>query len=163
MNSPYPKHQYIRTQDPEPSSIKPPEELVNAMNRSHEILFSASTIFPLTLFPDTVTVDREKLTLTKRMFFRVAESMSIRIEDILNVTADVGPFFGSFKISTRFFDPEKPYAVNYLSRDDVIRLKQIVQGYIIAIQERIDCSSYSARDLAKILTQLGHGGLSQEI
>jgi hypothetical protein len=138
-------------------------ELTRAVNRSHEILFSASTAFPFTLFPDTVTVDREKLTLTKRLFFRVAESMSIRIEDILNVTADVGPFFGSVKISTRFFDPHKPYTVNYFWRQDAIRLKRIIQGYIIAIQEKIDCSALSAKELANMLNNLGHGGLSGEI
>lgn len=138
-------------------------ELFDAVNRSHEVLFSANTIFPLTLFPDTATVDREKLTITRRRFFGVAESMSIRIEDILNVTADVGPFWGSFKISTRFFDPHKPYTVNYFWRHDVIRLKRIIQGYIIAIHEKIDCSAFSARELAKMLDELGHGGLSQEI
>jgi predicted transcriptional regulator len=170
MNNIYPKHRYMQRNMPrrymqsqEAEATKPPEELVNAVNRSHEILYSASTVFPFTLFPDTATIDREKLTLTKRMFFGTAETMSIRIDDILNVTADVGPFFGSIKISTRFFDLEKPYAMDYLKRKDAMKLKQIIQGYIIAIQERIDCSAYSSKDLARMLMQLGSGGLGQEI
>jgi hypothetical protein len=97
------------------------------------------------------------------MFFRVAESMSIRIADILNVTADVGPIFGSLKIATRFFDPQKPYAVKYLWRDDAIKLKGIVQGYIIALQNEVDCSALSPQELSKKLQDLGQGALSEEI
>lgn len=161
MANVFPKHRYMSPR--EPQSMKAPEELIGAVGRSQEVLFSASTMFPFTLFPDTATVDREKLTLTKRSFFGVAEAMSIRIEDILNVTADVGPLFGSIKIATRFFDLRKPYTMSYLSVSDATKLKRIILGYIIAIQEKIDCSSYSAKDLTNMLTELGHGGLKQEI
>jgi hypothetical protein len=90
--------------------------------------------------------------------------MSIRIEDILNVTVDVGPFFGSLVISTRFFDNDnrKPYKVNYLTRSDALRLKRIIQGYIIATQQQIDCSSIGTKELATMLDQLGQGQGSTE-
>ncbi|HSX27815.1 MAG TPA: hypothetical protein VLG25_03475 [Patescibacteria group bacterium] len=139
------------------------EELSKAVSHSHEVLATATTVFPLTIFPDSVTIDREKLTITRRTFFRVAESMSIRIADILNVTTDVGPFFGALKISTRFFDPHKPYAVKYLWRDDAIKLKGILQGYIIALQKEIDCSALSTGQLTAMLEDLGTGALREEI
>ena len=127
-----------------------------AIGGSQEPLITATTVFPFTLFPDTVTVDREKLTVAHREFFRVAELVSIRIEDILNVTADVGPFFGSLQIATRFFDhPAKPYAINFLWRKDAQRIKRILQGYVIAIQKKIDCSMFNARELRNLLDQLG--------
>lgn len=157
------QHPTVAPQQETADTVKPPEELINAANRSHEVLFTASTLFPFTLFPDSITVDREKVTLTKRQFFGIAEAMSIRVEDILNVTVDVGPFFGAIKISTRFFDPDKPYAMNYLKRADAMTLKQIIQGYVIAIQEKIDCSAYSAEDLTLVLKELGSGGLKKEI
>jgi hypothetical protein len=134
------------------------KELQKAVNNAQDILVSASTVFPFTLFPDTVCVDREKLTIAHRMFFRVAEVMSIRIEDILNVTADVGPFFGSLKISTRFFDTRHPYTINYLWRSDALRIKRIMQGYIIALQKGVDCSTLGAHQLAAMLDTLGQGG-----
>lgn len=132
-------------------------ELHKAVTGSHEVLASASTVFPFSFFPDTVTLDREKVTITHRVFFQVAEVMSIRIEDILNVTANFGPFFGSLKISTRFFDPDKPYEVNYFWRKDALRLKRILQGYIIAIQKQIDCSALTAKELTQVLDELGQG------
>jgi hypothetical protein len=131
-------------------------ELTQAIHQSHEVLVKAVTSFPFTLFPDTVTLDREKLTISHREFFMTGEVMSIRIKDILNVTADVGPFFGSLKITTRFFNNgEKPYTVKYLSRRDALRLKRVLQGYIIAEQKKIDCSTLKTKELVQMLDNLG--------
>jgi hypothetical protein len=145
---------------PTPQAMTPEQsvaELKKVVGNAHQILLSATTVFPFTLFPDTLTLDREKLTISHRLFFRVAEVISIRIEDILNVTADVGPFFGSVKISTRFFDAQKPYHVNYLWRHDALRIKRVTQGYIIAMQKGIDCSSLESHQLADMLDKLGQG------
>jgi hypothetical protein len=38
------------------------DELSRIVSHSHEVLATATTVFPFTWFPDTVTVDREKLT-----------------------------------------------------------------------------------------------------
>src|SRR5919202_2643109 len=43
--------------------------LKKLVRRSHEILVSARTVFPLTLFPHTIVLDRTKITITKRNFF----------------------------------------------------------------------------------------------
>ena len=141
---------------------KPPEQqLKEAIGHASDMLLSASTVFPFTMFPDTVTIDRSKLSVTKRFFFAVSEAFSIRIEDILNVTADTGPFFGSVQITTRFFTTEKkPYSVNYLWRSDALRIKRILQGYIIATTKNIDCSSMPAKKLAQMLDELGKGAPS---
>ncbi|HZM63835.1 MAG TPA: hypothetical protein VFB59_01750 [Candidatus Saccharimonadales bacterium] len=138
-------------------------ELNQAIIGSHQALVEATTVFPFTLIPDSIIVDREKLTVAHRIFFRVAEVISIRIEDILNVTADVGPFFGSLKISTRFFDPDKPYNVNFLWRSDALKIKRIMQGYIIAIQKGIDMSMLATPELAKLLDELGKADPNDEI
>lgn len=135
------------------------QELTKAIGGAHEILFSASTIFPFTLFPDTISIDRTKLSIAHRVFFKVAEVTSIRVEDILNVTASVGPFFGSIKITTRFYDKdiEKQYEIHYLTRADALRIKRIMQGYIIALRRKIDCSILPTHELAQLLDQLGQG------
>lgn len=134
-------------------------ELAKAVGGAQEILASATTVFPFTLFPDTVTVDRTKLTLAHRAFFGIAEVVSIRVEDILNVMANVGPFFGSLQVSTRYFDSNthKPYTVNWLWRKDAQRIKRILQGYIVAKKEKVDCSALSAKELATMLDRLGSG------
>lgn len=142
---------------------KAAEELVQAIGDSQDVLARATTVFPLTLFPDTVTIDRSKLTITRRDFFKSAEVLSIRIEDILNVTASVGPIFGSIKIATRFFDPDKPYTVDHFKRADALRIKRIVQGYLIAKQKDIDCSALSTQELAKTLDELGKVATEEKV
>lgn len=130
-------------------------KLRDAIGASNDVLYRAETIFPLTLFPTTLTLDRAKITITERNFFKTGEIQTIRIEDILNVTAQVGPLFGSVKITTRFFNPEKPYIVEKLQRADALRLKRILQGYLIARQNKIDCSKLSTAELARTLDELG--------
>lgn len=138
------------------------EQLKQAIGGSHEVLAVARTVFPFTLFPDTITIDRAKMSVAHRSFFRVAEVMSIRIEDILHITANVGPFFGSLKIAIRYMGADKTsdassYEVNYLWREDALRIKRIMQGYIIATKRGIDCSALSTSELAHLLNQLGEG------
>ena len=134
-------------------------ELHHAINQAQEVIVRAKTTFPFTFFPDTIILDREKLTITHKFFFLTAETMSIRIKDILNVTADVGPFFGSVKFTTRYFNnmnhDDQHYTVKYLSRHDALRLKRITQGYIIALQKKIDCSTLSTAELTHMLDNLG--------
>lgn len=138
-----------------PEKSKAAQELVESIGDSHDVLVRAKTVFPLTLFPDTLTIDRAKLTITHRDFFGAGEVLTISIEDILNVTATVGPFFGSVIIATRFFDLNKPYKVDHFWRADALKIKRIMQGYIIAKQKKIDCSALSTKELAKMLDELG--------
>lgn len=132
------------------------QELTDAIGGAHEVLVSATTVFPFTLFPDTLTVDRTNLTVTRRSFFKVAEVMTIRIQDVLNVTGYVGPFFGSVHITTRFF-VYKPYEVNFFWREDAMKVQRIMQGYIIAKQNDIDTSVLTTKELAGMLDELGRG------
>jgi hypothetical protein len=155
---PFLNHSRVGAQLPsskEAEKQKVAHDLVEAIGDSHDVLARATAVFPLALFPDTITVDRTKLTITHRDFFKVGEVLSIGIEDILNITATVGPFFGSIKISTRFFDPNKPYEVDHFWRKDALKIKRIVQGYIIARQKNIDCSALSTKELAATLDRLG--------
>jgi hypothetical protein len=138
-----------RTLTPEESK----QELREAITGSNEILASATTV--LTLFPDTLTVDRAKLNVTHRTFFQAAEVVSMRIEDVLNVTATVGPFLGTVKITSRVLNSEDPFTIGKFWRDDAMRLKHITQGYVIALQRNIDCSSLETHELATMLERLG--------
>lgn len=129
------------------------QELREAIKGSLEVLATASTVF--TLFPDTMTVDRAKVTITKRLFVRAADIMSMRIEDVLNVTCTVGPFFGTVTLVSRVMNSDQTSTIGRFWRSDAIRLKRIIQGYVIALQRGIDCSALGTVELAKMLEDLG--------
>jgi len=146
-------------QKPKPSEVKKTTdklELVDVAGESHELLFKTNTVFPFTLFPDTVTLDREKLSFATRFFFSVAQVTSVPIRDILSVEVDVGPFFGSVRTASRYF-VTNPKSVRFLWRGDAIKLQRLLQGYIIAHERKIDCSKIDKNELIKLLTDLGGG------
>jgi ketosteroid isomerase-like protein len=141
------------------------KRLRRAVGRADEVIATATTVFPFTLFPDKITIDREKITIAHRFFFRVSETISLRIEDVLHVAADVGPFFGSLRLTSRFFDnnaQQQPYRVNYLWREDAQRLKRILQGYLIARKNNIDCAKLSTKQLRESLDKLGQSPETEE-
>ncbi|MDB5165579.1 MAG: hypothetical protein JWM00_469 [Candidatus Saccharibacteria bacterium] len=133
------------------------KKLNKIVAQSKEILAIAQTVMlPNNLFPDTLVVDRTKVTITIRTFFWSSSVISIRIEDILNVTTSVGPLFGSLTISSRVMNSTDHYQINYFWRRDAIRLKQVLQGYMIAVHNTVDTSHLTKDELIEKLVELGH-------
>jgi len=137
------------------SSQTKQKELQKIVTQSHEVLMVANTVFPITLFPDTVTVDRTKVTITRRDFFWSSDVMSIRIEDVLNVSASVGPLFGSLTVASRVMSTIDHFQINHFWRNDAIRLKHIIQGYVIAQHNKIDTAHLSRKELIDTIVELG--------
>jgi hypothetical protein len=133
------------------------EELYKAAIKSNDILYKASSVFPFNLFPDTITIDREKVSIANRVFFRVAQMHSIRIDDILSIEGNVGPFFGSIKVTSKYF-VKSPRLINFLTREDARNVQWILQGYTVARQKEIDCSKIETNELIRMLMELGQEG-----
>lgn len=138
------------------SADKAQPSLDTIVRMSNQVLDEAKTVFPMTLFPDTITLDRTKLTVTRKTFFMTGRVISIHIEDVLNVAVGVGPLFGSLTIAIKGLTSEDHFSINYLWRSDAVRLKHIIQGYINAIHDNIDTKQLEKGDLVKILNELGH-------
>lgn len=153
-----PDSQAAKTPEAAPSTKKQQSEkdLKKIVSQSHEVLMSASTVFPFSLFPDTITIDRTKVTITRRDFLWSSDVLSIRIEDVLNVQATVGPLFGSLTIASRVMSTVDHFQVRHLWRGDSLRLKQIIQGYVIAQHNKIDTSHLHKKELIETLIELGH-------
>ncbi len=126
------------------------------VRKSHEILASARTVFLIKLFPDDIVIDRTKITITKRSFFWSSSVVSIRVEDILNVSTDVGPLFGSVSIASRVMNSIDHFQISYLWRGDAIYIKHIIQGYVFALQNNVDVGKLPKKELLDMLNELGH-------
>ena len=147
------------------ASIRPPwlqsdagqERLDNMLHCSRDILARAQTvILPNNLFPDTIVVDRTKITITQMTFFWSYNTLSIRFEDLLNIETSLGPFFGSLKISSRVMNSTDHYDINFFWRKDAIYLKHIIQGYMTIVHNKIDVSHMDKDELLSHVLELGH-------
>lgn len=140
----------------QPKKDKDAQDLEEVLVRSNQVLASAKSVFPWTLFPDTIILDRTKLTIIKRDFFMTEDVMSIRIEDILNVSVAVGPIFGSITIATRVMSSTDHFTLRHFLREDVMHLKHMIQGYVIARHNNIACDHLTYDELIHTLRELGH-------
>lgn len=147
---------FVAPEDSHASNLRKIDKLRNLAKRSHEVLVSANTVFPITVFPDTVIVDRTRVTIINRIFFFTARTVSIQIEDILNVSCGVGPFFGSLTISVRVMNSTDHFEIDHFWRYDALRLKHIIQGYMIAKNNDVDMTQLSREELIDHLNELGH-------
>ncbi|HSW79020.1 MAG TPA: hypothetical protein VLF88_03340 [Candidatus Babeliales bacterium] len=143
-------------QQDEKKAEQGPEELLEVTESSQEILYEAQTVFPFTLFPDSITLDREKITIADRFFWRTATITSVPVSEILSAQASVGPFFGSLHMVFSFFaDNQK--TLKFLWRQDAIELQRMLHGYIIAHKKEINTSTMELEDLKTLLHELGSG------
>lgn len=130
------------------------DELKKAVAHSSEVLASAKTIFPF-LFPHEIILDRTKITIVKRNFFWSSDVVSIRIEDILNVSASVGPLFGSVTVASRVMSSIDHFEIDRFWNTDAARLKQVILGYLIARKNGIRTDHLSCKELVETLYELG--------
>lgn len=119
-----------------------------------DVLYKADTVFPFTIFPDTITIDREKLSIAYHIFFRVAKVTSTPLDDIEAVDANVGPFFGSLRVTSRFF-VNNTRVVRFLTREDTLHIQSILQGYKLAKEKNVNFSEISKNELVMMLMELG--------
>jgi hypothetical protein len=146
----------------EPKQENELEKLQEAAKESHDILYRAKAIFPFDLFPDIITLDRHKLTIVNRSFFKVETTTSVELGNIMNVQADMGPLFGTLLITSEHF-VNNTQTVQYLRRDDVLKMQQLLQGALIANKENIDINKIGTADLIKLLNDLGKGEFNKPI
>lgn len=124
--------------------------------RRPELLADVQSAFPFTLFPDNINIDRRKITVIHRAFLGKTIVVSVPLADIHRVELSTGPVLGSLKIMAKFFD-DKPVTVNFLKKSDAFLVKRLLDGFIIAIERNIDCSSMPKGELIAMLKGLGQG------
>lgn len=149
---------YVRTppQIKGSSADKQTEKMAKVLDTADEELLEVDSIFPLQLFPDSLRIDRQKVILTRRVFFSVAQIINIQIEDLQAIEADIGPLFGSISITTKQFS-NTVNKIHTLARDDVMRAQHLLQGFIIANKKKLDYSKIEKQQLIAMLEELGRG------
>ena len=133
-------------------------DLVGLLGGSDENLLSIHTVFPFVLIADTLKIDRQKLTVVHKAFFGASQTASIRLKDLRNVQADIGPLFGSITLTSQHFQ-NNTQTVKYLRRKDIIEAQRLLQGFMIAHEAQIDTDNIGHVELKSLLNKLGQENL----
>jgi hypothetical protein len=161
-----PKHNVNKKDDDQNADLKALDKLAHTTAKGTDTLFKAESVFPFTLFPDTVILDRDKLSIIERRFFKTATTSTVRVEDILSADVNVGPFFGSVQVVPRVFtyqmsqkqqhgEEPAPATVRYLWKHDALKLNKLINGYMIARLKKINTTKIPPKKLADLLCELG--------
>jgi hypothetical protein len=147
--------QLMLVKDKKQKELDDANQLKKAVKKSHQVLASARTVFPMTLFPDSIIVDRTKISIIKRDFFWTSNVISFQIEDLLNVSCAVGPVFGSLTIASRVMSTVDHFYINYLWRGDALFFKSLIQGHIIAKNNKLETDHLTRQETIDTLLELG--------
>lgn len=106
------------------------ESLSNLVAKSKNVLLIVSSIFPLDLFPDILTIDKNKVNIIHNTFFGELHAHSILIEDIIKVTVNTNPFFATLHITDSSNLTFPQFTIHKLKIRDALFAHNLIQGLI---------------------------------
>ena len=133
------------------------KKLKQAVKDTHRILAHSQSVFPFKIFPESITVDRQKLTIVYKRFFNSHQTIGVPLENVKNIQADLGPMVGSLTVTSDLFI-NNTQTVSCLPRKDARDIQRLVQGITAAISEGIDLGKIEdTEQLKDLLCKLGEG------
>lgn len=118
------------------------------------VLFRARAVFPFDFWPDEVVVEKSKITINRYVFLGFQEILTVAIDDIFSVEVDTSPILAAINISTRL--PMTPIiTISHLLNSDALKLQAIIQGLLIAKNERINIADLTPGETLAQARRLG--------
>lgn len=142
--------------EPRDSPEQIEQQVDDIERKSTQILFRTRTVFPFDFFPDTLTINANKIDVVKSQFFASSQTTSIPLRDIANVEVQTAPFFATLRIINIRY-PMHPIVLTYLRKKRAIKAKNIIDGLLIAVSQGTDLSRIEPD---KFLRQIEEAGKS---
>lgn len=130
------------------------QKLADLVDVDHQALLICRTVFPFDLFPDTISIDRNKITISKRFFFYQRSIQSIIVTDLLTIVVEETLLLASLKIVDRLFHQDAIEIAN-LRKGDARKIRWLLEGLIIGKKEKVDFTKISNEELVPKLVQIG--------
>lgn len=130
------------------------QKLEELINKNALILYKTSTVFPFDLFPDTLIIYTDQISLITREFFFSGRTSNTPIEDLADVKLDVSIIFAKLSIVEKGA-PGNLTDIRFLWRDQALKAHSILQGLIVGQKKKIDFSKIKTPDLVDQIRELG--------
>lgn len=124
-------------------------------------LFRADSVFPFTLFTDTIIIDTTKISISKKQMFATEYISTIPLKDLSDINVQTFLFLGTVYIkympqseSPGMNEPVTIHIQN-IRRGAAIKVKNILKGVLVAKAEEIDISTLSPDEIKEVLHKFG--------
>jgi len=130
------------------------QSLEQFVKENNPTLLEISTVFPFILFPDTLRIDLQKVSIIHSEFFWSKREETINISDILAVSVESGPLFATFIIKTKFFT-QKPLRIRYLIKSEASIARRIIHGLMLVKKKKIRIEEAEPSKIIAMLEEVG--------
>lgn len=131
---------------------KDTQKLQAMASGTDEVLLEISSVFPFQLFPDTVILDKNKVSIVHRalLFKRI---FPLLYTDIQTVRVNKSILFSALEFEVRGYD-RNPRPVTHLDPLEAEKAERYILGLVNAKRERVDLSRVDG--IKKTLAKLGN-------
>lgn len=123
------------------------------LNKTGQILMQFQTSFPFDLFPDRVTIDMNKVTISKREFFSSEIVTSIPAKEIKDISVSTAGFLATLTILTQ--SSPDPIVIEKIKKQDALRARRVLQALIMTEKENIQLTKVKTDNLVDKLETIG--------
>lgn len=134
------------------------KRLKSLVGQTQKVLLKITAVFPFDFFPDSITVDENKINIISRDFFFSEDVHSVLLEDITDLHVNTNPFFATLEIvdSSNYRFPII-FKVNFLRISEALHARKLIQGLIVARNQKLDLGHVHLKthDLENNLEKIG--------
>lgn len=128
------------------------QAIQDLVNKSNRILLKISSVFPFQLFPSTIVVEENRITIIRRQLYS-SQVHSVDIKNITNVFLFTGLFFAQLTVVSNTFIRNQ-IMVPKLHKNEAILMRRLIEGLRLFTSKNIDTSEYEIPELIEKLKQL---------
>jgi hypothetical protein len=146
----------VKSSESNKSKRKAKEKVEKLLDKTEKPLFQIKAVFPFQLFPDSVIIDRAKVTYALYLFFYSRRYFPILIENIRTVWVTTNLFFGALTVEIKGLElRDQQKTVEHLWKADAIKAHRIITGLIAIHEEKIDITSLSNQEVLEMTEKIG--------
>lgn len=134
--------------------IEQRHKLNDLIKKQRRILYRLKTVFPVSLFPDEMTIEDDKVDIVRRGFFASEEIRSSAIADITHIEVETSLFFTTIVIGSDSFS-DKSIKISGFWTKQAKKARRIIEGLRVIHAADINSTSLSTNEIVAKAEALG--------
>ncbi len=91
------------------------------------------SVFPFDLFPDTISLQKDKIDITHRPFFFTKEVFTVFINDIRTIRITSGPFFATLSFELKgMMEKQNPEPISFLRKKSAQKIRKMALNLCVS-------------------------------